>query len=206
MPLTLAVAQQWLPFPHVPVYYQLNDEMTDTVLDVYLNHHDVHSAKIFPGLYQYWQDEMRNITMRIHIQPLADLPYSFMAGAVSTYIQSKQPAEYLSFVSYMLTNQDKYLVKDTMSYDKAAEYLSEDAEKATNGKVTAEEISNALADHEFLASARIPWKQANAARITQVPTYFLNGVEVYKPELLVTYHDWESFFETFWGLQKVHLN
>ena len=137
--------------------------------------------------------------MRIHIQPVAELPYSFMAGAVATYIQGNQPKEYLNFLTYMFKNQEKYLVKDTMSYEKAASYLAKDAEAATSGKVTADEVSKALADHEFLGQARIPWKQANAARITNVPAYYLNGVEVYNSDSLKTYDDWMTFFKNFWG-------
>ena len=54
MPLTLAVAEQWLPFPHIPSYIELSDKPSDTVLDVYVDHLCSYSASVFPELYAYW--------------------------------------------------------------------------------------------------------------------------------------------------------
>ena len=197
----VASASQMLPIPMAPVYFDLNTEPTNTILDVYINHLDTKSANIFPGLYSYWQNEKSKIDMRIHIQPTAQIPYSFMTSMISTYIQKYEPDQFVAYLNYMLKNQARYLVPDTMSYDIAAQYLKEDVPKATNNAVTADDVTMVLSSGEFDGKTRISWKQANAARITNVPTYQLNGVVIANSTGLVTYSDWETYFNNFWNGQ-----
>ena len=190
-----------LPIPMAPVYFDLNTEPTNTILDVYMNHLDTNSAKVFPGLYSYWQTQMSKINMRIHIQPTAQIPYSYMTSMLSTYVQTYEPGQFVSFLNYMLKNQGKYLVADTMSYDIAKQYLQQDVPLATNNTVTAEDVATILSDPEFDGKTRIAWKQANAARITNVPAYQLNGVVIANSAGLVTKSDWETYFNNFWNGQ-----
>ena len=73
--------------------------------------------------------------MRVHNIPLAEHAYSFMSSAVGTYIMSKAPEESLNFLVYILKNQEKYKVKDVLSFDQAQEMLAKDAAYATKNKV-----------------------------------------------------------------------
>ena len=65
------------------------------------------------------------------------------------YIQKYFPSQFINFLNYMLKNQAKYLVKDTMSYQIAAQYLQQDVPKATNNTVTAADVETVLADNEI---------------------------------------------------------
>lgn len=118
---------------------------------------------------------------------------------LSTYVQTYEPGQFVSFLNYMLKNQGKYLVADTMSYDIAKQYLQQDVPLATNNTVTAEDVATILSDPEFDGKTRIAWKQANAARITNVPAYQLNGVVIANSAGLVTKSDWETYFNNFWN-------
>ena len=194
--LAIVISQQIPPIPSSPDGIAYGPSVsTNYTLDVFWDHLCPYSANAFPGLYLYWSNNQHWLRMVIHILPLPYHYYAFDVGRAGRFIQQNYAFNFTSFLSYIFQHQSKYT--DAAQYWDQTQlyyYLSLDTQAATG--VDPSLVTNALNDPTYSYSLRLSGKYAAVNGINGTPLYKLNGVLVPQATELVSFYDWQNFFNS----------